>query len=98
MKYLCSLEAMNLDNMFRDCQDLSTIRGGGLSILNIAQVVRKALNADPISEGASQGLLIVESESAEKAEASVRGVLEGVEILKHATIMVSAVSYDPARF
>ncbi|MEK7995062.1 MAG: hypothetical protein AAB403_14750 [Planctomycetota bacterium] len=98
MKFLCSLEAMNLDNMFRDCQDLSTIRGGGLSILNIADRVREALQAEQISGGASQGLLIMESESAEAAETSVRSVLESVPILKHATIMISVEPYDPAKF
>ncbi len=98
MKFLCNLEAMNLDNMFRDCQDLNTIRGGGLSILNIADRVSELLHAEQISAGASQGLLLLESETAEDAEASVRGALAQVDILKHATIMISVEPYDQTKF
>ena len=94
MKYLCALEAVNLDNLFSDCQDLSTVRGGGLSVLNIAESVVKGLNIPPedfISGGASQGFLRLAAASAEEAETRVRNALMQSEILRHTTIMVAAV-------
>ena len=98
MKILCYLEAMNLDNIFRDCQDLSTIRGGGLSVLNIANPVIARVSGKAISAGASQGLFTLEANSCEKAEEWVRKGLGEIPILRHTTIMTSALEYDEQAF
>jgi hypothetical protein len=97
MTYLCHLEAVNLMHLFGDCHDLSTIRGGGLSVLQIGSAVS---GAQVISSGASQGLLLVEAASREEAVASVRGAvgrhLGG--LAPYATVMVEALEYDASQF
>ena len=103
MSVLCNIEAVNLDSMLSDCQDLSTIRGGGLAVLNIATDVEAKLIADGvccevISGSASQGLLEVFDVTWTKTEELVRGAIEDLPLLEYATVMVSAMDYDPARF
>src|ERR1022692_2874333 len=68
MTFLCALEAVNLDNLFGDCQDLSTTRGGGLAVLRIAESVAKDLSARGVSMGSLQGLLLIEGLSASEVE------------------------------
>ena len=98
MIFLCSVEAVNLDNMFADCQDLSTTRGGGLGVLEIGREVARRLGVETISAGSSQGFFLVEGESAEGAERSVRAKLAEIDLLNHATVMVKACKYDESAF
>src|ERR1017187_5053476 len=90
MKFLSALEAVNLDNLFGDCQDLSTTRGGGLAVLEIGKEVARGLGVEAISSGSPQGLLVVEGESAADAERQVREILAELPLLEHATVMVKA--------
>src|ERR1017187_1205498 len=98
MKFLSALEAVNLDNLFGDCQDLSTTRGGGLAVLEIGKEVARGLGVEAISSGSSQGLLVVEGESAADAERQVREILAELPLLEHATVMVKACKYDEGAF
>jgi hypothetical protein len=101
MTFLCALEAVNLDNMFGDCEDLNTTRGGGLAVLEIGAEVAKLLGVEALSSGSSQGLLLVEGNSPANIERMVRAKLAELaeaNILKHATIMVEACEYDENSF
>jgi len=88
--YLCAFEAVNLDNLFGDCQDLNTTRGGGLAVLEIANKVAEALHLEPISAGASQGLVRIEGTDPAAVEKSIREELDKLDLAAHTTIMVSA--------
>jgi len=102
MKFLCALEAVNLDTLFSDCQDLSTVRGGGLAVLDIAGAVAAQMrlpDADVITRGASQGFLRIEGTDAAGVEAEVRHALTASDPwLGHATIVVAACPEVPAEF
>jgi hypothetical protein len=98
MTLLGGLEAVNLDNLFGDCQDLSTTRGGGLAVLRIAESVASDLSAQKVSMGSSQGLLLIEGQSASEVEQRVRASLANSPLLEYATIMVKACEYDAAKF
>src|SRR5580658_3622854 len=98
MTFLCALEAVNLDNLFGDCQDLSTTRGGGLAVLRIAESVANDLSAQRVSMGSSQGLLLIEGQTAPEVEQRVRASLSGIPLLEYATIMVKACEYNAAKF
>jgi hypothetical protein len=90
MDYYCAFEAMNLNNLFADCHDLSATRGGGLAVLKIGDRVARELDTTPISSSASQGLIRVKGESAEAVETRVREILGGLDLLEHATVAVAA--------
>ena len=98
MKFLCALEAVNLENYFGDCEDLNTTRGGGLAVLEIASQVAERLGATPITSGASQGLLRIDGENPSQVEALVRRELDKEKVLTHTTIMVSVCEEDPFSF
>src|ERR1039457_1919823 len=97
MTFLCAIEAVNLDNLFGDCQDLSTTRGGGLAVLEIAEEVAKKLKCKLIASGSSKGLFDIEGTSTEEVEKRVRNAATG-GILQHATIMVAACAKEEAAF
>ena len=64
MKFLCAMEAVNLDNLFGDCEDLNTTRGGSLAVLWVGDEVARRLGdkvVRVISSGSSQGLLLVKA-------------------------------------
>ena len=90
--FLLRAEGVNLDSFIYDTQDLSTIRGGGLLLLNAADTVRDALRkrgttSTPVVEGASIGLYFVESEdSPEQVRSWMNDAL--VTRLPHATFVV----------
>ena len=97
MTFLCAIEAVNLDNLFGDCQDLSTTRGGGLAVLEIAEEVAEKLKCKLIASGSSKGLFDIEGTSAEEVEERVRNAATG-GILRHATVMVAACLKEEAAF
>ncbi len=57
-KYYLRIEGVNLSNFVYDTQDLSTIRGGGLILLDSIDKLKENFKGilDPISTGASSGL------------------------------------------
>ncbi len=101
MQFLCHIEVFNLDGLYQDCQDLSTIRGGGLAALKVGAEVAKALKVDNIVASASQGLFVLEAASQDAAEELVRDGLKKLDtwrVLQHGTVLVAATPYDEARF
>src|ERR1019366_2291185 len=97
MTFLCAIEAVNLDNLFGDCQDLSTTRGGGLAVLDIAEEVAEELKCNLIASGSSKGLFDIEGTSAEEVEERVRKTAAS-GILQHATFMVAACPKEEKAF
>jgi hypothetical protein len=97
MTFLCAIEAVNLDNLFGDCQDLSTTRGGGLAVLDIAEEVAEKLKCKLIASGSSKGLFDIEGTSTEEVEERVRNAATG-GILQHATVMVAACPREEGAF
>jgi len=103
MTFLVRIDTVNLRNVFDDCEDLSTTRGGGLAVLNVAQTVQKRLaerqiQAELITGGASQGLLLITAKHANDAESAVRDVLKNDPVLKYVTVLAAAESEDPKLF
>ncbi len=100
MSFLLRVEGVNQSSFIFDTQDLSTVRGAGLLLLDVAVKVEKVLDdlgctADPIIKGASVGLFRVYTEEeapdagervAEDVRAAVAAALEGW--LPHATCVV----------
>jgi hypothetical protein len=89
------VEAVNLSNSLADCQDLSTIRGGGLQVLEMAAELVKHLeqNATSVSRGASQGILRIEGLTPDEAEARAREFFSS-RGFEHCTIVVSAAEFS----
>ena len=59
-------------------------------MLEIAKEMGRALGCEPITSGASQGLIPTEGASVEDVEQKVRRELGRLDLLDHATIMVAA--------
>ncbi len=64
--YYLRVEGVNLDNFVYDTNDLSTVRGGGLLMLDLVDKVKECLEAEgiayqPISMGASWGLFSMQN-------------------------------------
>lgn len=67
MSYYLRFEAVNLGNFIYDTNDLSTIRGGGLLLLNapdeVEKIIKKKLpNPNPITKGASNALFELDAD------------------------------------
>jgi hypothetical protein len=62
------VEAVNLANFIEDTQDLSTVRGGGLLLLNFPEALPALVAAGKIHTGASAGLFKVSLPEGENAE------------------------------
>ncbi len=90
-EYYLSVEGVNLANFVYDTQDLSTIRGGGLLLLNSIKRIKANFNLEEISTGASSGIFKFEAENDDEAEELRKKVddwLRNEEQLKHATFVV----------
>jgi hypothetical protein len=93
-KYYLRIEAVNLSNFIEDTQDLSTIRGGSLLLLNAVDEIPNELTSlrlATMTTGASAGLYSFEAddeESAIKVQDEVAGWLRTHDNLKHATFVV----------
>lgn len=98
------MEGVNLDSFVFDTKDLSTVRGGGLLLLESVDRVEEKLKEQcpegkvgAISTGASSGLFKFEAESESRAH-EIRDAIESAlnrdEQLKHATFVVDVL---PAR-
>src|ERR1700683_1310384 len=100
MMHYCFVEAVNLDNFFRDCQDLSAIRGGGLMVLNVAEDVQRALGVpdkDLLTKGASQGLLRIEGSDEDSIRTKVEDLLPTLTPGPYATVMAAVRPEDPPK-
>ncbi len=93
-KYYLRLEGVNLANFVYDTQDLSTIRGGGLLLLDSIDMVQekvKSVNLNAISTGASVGLFEFDSDeknAGNNVKKDVVNYLNQHPQLKHATFVV----------
>ena len=67
-KYLVRVEAVNFDNFINDTQDISTIRGGGLLVLDAAKELAARAEMRGIYTGASTGLFVAELPENEQIE------------------------------
>lgn len=95
-------EAVNLANVITDTEDLSTIRGGGLMVLDLSKPVEAALRQSAhvaacnlITHGASQTVFRVSLKPGSTGDDIVAGVdraLRRDELLRFATIAVDAVA------
>jgi hypothetical protein len=93
-KFLVRIEGVNLRNFVEDTQDLNTIRGGGLILLDaIEKIQRKFPLLKKISTGASSGLFEFEATDQEvtKIRSSIDDLLKRDPELKHATIVCDLV-------
>src|SRR5690348_15591354 len=93
--FLLRLEGVNLANYIEDTQDLSTVRGGGLQLLNASAKAGEILGTRgrALIEGASIGLF--EVTATEDAEGVRKEVAEGLATaLPHATFVVDVVEGD----
>lgn len=100
MKYYLRVEAVNLGNFVYDTQDLSTIRGGGLLLLHMVEVlaVTPSVQLKPVTTGSSSGLFHFEADD----EAGAQGVRQEIErvlredsALVHATFVVDVLPAGP---
>jgi len=82
MEFYLRMEAVNLYNFIEDTADLSTIRGGGLLLLeSVKRVDKQFKDLKAITTGASSGLFLFKAEEAKDAE-SIRDKVES--FLTHA--------------
>ncbi len=101
-KYYLRVEGVNLSSFVYDTQDLSTIRGGGLLLLDAVEWVKEWLqkassvsNLTSISTGASMGLFSFESDNGEVIKRTIFDYLNlHHEQLKHATFVVAVKEYE----
>lgn len=95
-RFYLRLEGMNFDTFLGDTQDLSTIRGGGLLLLEAAErVATLDSGLETISLGASSGLFAFEApdeESAANRRRQVAGALAEDDELRHGTFTVDVVA------
>lgn len=93
MKYYLRMEGVNIGSFVGDVQDLSTIRGGSLLLLNSVDEVAEefANHLHPLTTGASNGTFAFDAEDDDKAE-TLRGeiarFLSTHQRLRHATFVV----------
>ncbi len=92
MKYYLRMEGVNIGNFVYDTDDLSTVRGGGLLLLDAVKRVEESFKfLEPITTGASSGIFTFKADSNQEAEKQcrfVKNLLAEDEALKHATFVV----------
>lgn len=94
-RFYLRMEGVNLANFVYDTQDLSTVRGGGLLLLDaVTQIQTQFPILKPISTGASSGLFSFEADDGESVKQSVIDYLNKGDNLKHATFVVDIQQYD----
>jgi hypothetical protein len=99
--YLLRMEAVNLAHFVYDTEDLSTMRGGGLLLLNAPTRLEKATEVwqeagasevKNITSGASQAIFQFTATDAGKVRDCVARWLRNEQGLKHATFVVDVVA------
>ena len=102
-KYYLRIEGVNLSNFVYDTQDLNTIRGGGLILLDSIDELEKKFNGKlkPISTGASSGLFEVNVSNIDDAKDIKKRIEDHIkqdECLKHATFVIDILESDDKDF
>lgn len=93
--YYLRIEAVNLDNFIYDTPDLSTVRGGGLLVLNAVDSIPSTMRfrrLHTLTTGASVGLYEFNADSSKAADAICADVQKNLARdteLQHATFAVS---------
>jgi hypothetical protein len=68
VKFYLRMEAVNIQQFIADCEDLSTVRGGGLLLLDSPHRLKKKFPLlSPLSVGGSSGLFEFDASTAEEA-------------------------------
>lgn len=99
VRFTNAILSPNLNSVFADCEDLSTTRGGGLAVLEVAKTIKKKLPAaELLSSGASQGLFRIQGGSAAEVEDSIRTLLREDDLLRHTTVLVATEPEDVNKF
>jgi hypothetical protein len=98
-KYYLRIEGVNLSNFVYDTQDVSTIRGGGLLLLDAVEDVEKELNehaksVNAITTGASSGLFEFDADNGENVRNKIETFLNNHDQLKHATFVVDVIEAE----
>lgn len=97
--YLLRIEGVNLSNFVYDTQDLCTIRGGGLLLLEAVKKIHdrpsiKPFNLSPVTNGASSGIFEFQAVD-DNTGASIRDKIDHLlrtdQTFKHATFVVDYV-------
>ncbi|GAB4141217.1 MAG: hypothetical protein Tsb009_10900 [Planctomycetaceae bacterium] len=98
------VEAVNFDQTIMDTEDLSTIRGSGLMVLELRAPVETAIKStvpethlEVITTGASQVVVLVklnEDKKSDNLTSIVATSLRQNELLRHATLVVDAMRLD----
>ncbi len=90
--YLLRMEAVNFDASCYDTEDLSTIRGGSMLLMNAHKLIETNHSlGEPTVYGASQAIWKIEAADDEAAEATRRQIefaLAEHEELRHCTLVV----------
>lgn len=100
MTHYLRLEGVNLSNFIDDTKDLSTIRGGGLLLLEAVEQIKKHFGFRAVTTGASSGIFVlpVAADPRERREAVAQFLVQDRD-LKHATFVVDVVeSFGVDRF
>lgn len=97
MKFYLRVEGVNLNNFISDTMDISTIRGGGLLLLDAINKINKDFEQlEAISTGASSGLFSFEAtdfENAKTLKQQVVNFLNTDSKLKHATFVIETLPF-----
>jgi len=111
--FLLRVEGVNLSSFVEDTQDLSTIRGGSLMLLDSVDFVGDCLKSEVdrkggssvecLSRGASTGLFRFElprdrADTGAEVRAAVERALLADATLKHATFVVDVIEETPGEF
>ena len=97
--YFLRIKGINLSGLLGDTQDLSTIRGGSLALLDavmeVAKHITDAKNLFVVSVGASVGIYRFEADNDEKAAGTCRQARDYLlrDVFAHLTF---ALSWEPA--
>jgi hypothetical protein len=69
VKFYLRMEAVNIQQFIADCEDLSTVRGGGLLLLDSPHRLKKKFpRLEPVSVGGSSGLFEFDASDVGEAE------------------------------
>lgn len=88
------MEGVNLSSFVYDCQDLSTVRGGGLMLLVAVERYANALDLQAVTTGASNGIFAFHADDATAAQAKRDALLDRLRDdiqLRHATFVIDVV-------
>ena len=102
-KYYLRIEGVNLSNFVYDTQDLSTIRGGGLRLLDSVEEIECKFNnrLTAISTGASSGLFEINASTYDDAgdiKKEIEDYINQDACLKHATFVIDILESDGENF